>query len=61
MMKRFNRLSLGWKIALGVIGGILVFTAVVSIVSLAQGQSIGEGFKTIFGVAEKAVETLPEA
>ena len=57
---KFNSLPLGWKITLGVLGAVAIFVAVVSVVSLAQGQSVAEGFRTLFGVAEKAVEELPE-
>lgn len=60
MARYFRQMPIGWKITLGILGAVAIFVAVVSVVSLAQGQSIGEGFKTLFGVAEEVVEELPE-
>lgn len=59
-MARYMRtLPLGWKIVLGVLGAGVIFTAVVAVVALCNGQSFVEGFETLFGIAEKAVENAP--
>ncbi len=59
MARYFRQMPFGWKITLGVIGVLGIFVAVVGVVSLAQGQSLGEGFRTLFGIAEKVVEDTP--
>ena len=54
-----KQMPLGWKIVLGILGAGIIFSAVVGIIGLCNGQSFVEAFETLFGIAEKAVEETP--
>lgn len=63
MRNRFINLPIGWRIVLYILGFLAVSALIIALVALFKDCSFVDALKTIFGVAEKAVEdtaTEPE-